>query len=279
MFNLYSSVSNKTNRSITKSYSTSFSLAVSMLQPGIRTAIYNIYGFVRIADEIVDSFENCDQELLFNELEANLETALEQGTSSNPVLHGFVNAVHTFNIEKRHIDAFMKSMRADLYKSKYNSTHETDEYIYGSAKVVGLMCLKVFVNGDQNLYLKLEKSAMDLGSAFQKVNFLRDLKADFEDLDRTYFHDFDKTTFDETIKQKIIKDIELDFKNALIGIKQLPGRSQLAVWLAFTYYRKLLRKIQATPAQKIISTRIRVNNFVKFYLLNRALVKYKLRLI
>lgn len=279
MIDLYNEVSVKTSQLITNKYSTSFSTAVRLLPLHYRKAIYSIYGFVRIADEIVDSFDQCDQELLLNELENNLETALQQGKSSNPVLHAFVQVVHEFNIDRAHIDAFMKSMRADLYKSRYENYQETDDYIYGSAKVVGLMCLKVFVNGDQDAYNKLEDAAMSLGSAFQKVNFLRDLKADFEGLDRTYFHNFDKVSFNDHIKQEIIDDIENDFKMARAGIRKLPAQAKLAVWIAFYYYSKLLRKIKETPATEIIDSRIRINNALKFVLLNKAYIRYKMNLI
>lgn len=279
MIDLYSTISYKTNKLITIKYSTSFSLAVRMLPPRNRRAIYNIYGFVRLADEIVDTFGGYDQELLFDEFTKNLNTALELGISSNPVLNAFVHSVNEYNIERTHIDAFMKSMRADLYKSRYQNYQETDDYIYGSAKVVGLMCLKVFVNGNQAKYNELEEAAMSLGSAFQKVNFLRDLKADYEQLDRTYFHNFDKTTFNDDTKHEIIKDIENDFEMARIGMRKLPAGSRLAVWIAFYYYSKLLKKIKQTPANSIIDSRIRINNVAKLYLLNKAYIRYKLNLI
>lgn len=279
MNKIYQKISFQTSENITKAYSTSFSQAVSMLPPEDRKAIYSIYGFVRIADEIVDSFSFSDQELLLNELTQNLNTGLKMGISINPVLNSFIHIVHQYKIPYQLIDAFMASMRADLTKKNYHNEKETDEYIYGSAKVVGLMCLRVFVNGDDELYNELEAPAMNLGSAFQKVNFLRDLKADYEHLNRTYFHDFDKATFDESVKLKIIADIENDFEMAKIGIKKLPGQSKLAVWLAFSYYSRLLKELKRTPAKKIIDHRIRVSNFRKIALMNKAYVTYKLDMI
>jgi len=279
MIDLYNDISIQTSQIITRKYSTSFSTAVRLLPPKIRKAIYSVYGFVRVADEIVDTFEGCDQKLLLDELEQCLETALIQKHSSNPVIQAFVQTVHEYGIDKKHIDAFIRSMRADLYKSDYYNYDETDEYIYGSAKVVGLMCLKVFVNGDQEKYNELEASAMNLGSAFQKVNFLCDLKADFEDLERSYFHNFDKLTFNENVKQQIIEDIEQDFRLAKEGIRNLPASSKLAVWIAYYYYSKLLKKIKRTPAHKIIDTRIRISNGHKLVLLNKAYIRYKMNLI
>ena len=279
MIEIYQNLSFKTSENFTKAYSTSFSLAVAMLKPEIRKAIYSIYGFVRIADEIVDSFHDTDQDFLLDDLETNLKTALEKGISTNPILNAFVTTVKKYNIPYHLIDAFMNSMRADLSKKYYESYIETDEYIYGSAKVVGLMCLKVFVKGDEELYKKLELPAMFLGSAFQKVNFLRDLKADFEELDRTYFHNFDKESFNDETKLKIIEDIEKDFALSIPGIRMLPGQAKLAVWLAYSYYMRLLKELKKTPADKLIGKRIRVNNVTKMVIMNKAYFSYKLNLI
>ena len=254
-------------------------MAVSMLAPEVRKSIYSIYGFVRLADEIVDTFETNDQENLLNELNHDLEIGLKRGISTNPILHSFIQIVHQYRIPYHLIEAFMASMRADLTKKIYNTYSETDEYIYGSAKVVGLMCLRVFVNGNDEIYKDLEVPAMNLGAAFQKVNFLRDLKADHELLNRTYFHNFDKETFDEAVKQKIIDDIETDFNRAKEGIKKLPGQTKLAVWLAFNYYTRLLLELKRTPADKIIGSRIRVNNFRKIVVMNRAYFTYKMNLL
>jgi 15-cis-phytoene synthase len=279
MSDIYRKISFDTSEHITKAYSTSFSMAVGMLTPEIRKAIYSIYGFVRVADEIVDTFETSHPEALLNELTDNLDSGLALGISTNPVLHAFIHTIHQYSIPRELIDAFMASMRADLTKKRYQNINETDDYIYGSAKVVGLMCLRVFVNGDDKLYNELEAPAMNLGSAFQKVNFLRDLKADYEKLNRTYFHDFDRDTFDESIKEKIISDIEHEFKLARVGIKKLTGQTKLAVWLAFNYYHRLLLELKKTPASKILGSRIRVNNFRKLVLMNRAYLTYKLNLL
>lgn len=279
MADIYRKISFDTSEHITKSYSTSFSMAVGMLAPEIRNAIYSIYGFVRLADEVVDTFDTGEPETLLNELTNNLNSGLALGISTNPVLHSFIQTVQHYHIPRELIDAFMNSMRADLTKKQYNTSDETDDYIYGSAKVVGLMCLRVFVNGDDQLYHELEMPAMKLGSAFQKVNFLRDLKADYELLNRTYFHNFDRGSFDETVKESIIADIEEEFKLARAGIKKLPGQTKLAVWLAYNYYHRLLHELKKTPAEKILGTRIRVNNFRKLVLMNRAYLTYKLDLL
>ena len=219
---IFDNVSNKCSKTVTQSYSTSFSLATKMLSASIRQDIYNIYGFVRFADEIVDTFHDYDKELLFNNFSNDLELALKQKISLNPILNSFQDTYHKYNIDKSLVDAFMKSMRLDLHKQNYLTDAEYKEYIYGSADVVGLMCLKVFVKGDQEKYELLKDSAMRLGSAFQKVNFLRDLKADFEDLSRTYFPNTDLNHLDEDSKQAIISDIENDFAAGLQGIKKLP---------------------------------------------------------
>lgn len=279
MIDIYQKLSFKTSEQFTKTYSTSFSLAVSMLKPEIKKAIYSIYGFVRIADEIVDSFLDADQEFLLDDLTKNLNIAIDKGISTNPILNAFAITVKKYKIPYHLIEAFLNSMRADLSKKYYESYIETDEYIYGSAKVVGLMCLKVFVKGNDELYQKLELPAMFLGSAFQKVNFLRDLKADFEELNRTYFHNFDKASFDESTKLKIIEDIEKDFALAVPGIRLLPGQSKLAVWLAYSYYMRLLTELKRTPADKLIGKRVRVNNVTKMVIMNKAYLSYKLNLI
>lgn len=279
MVDIYKKISFDTSEHITKAYSTSFSMAVGMLTPEIRKAVYSIYGFVRLADEIVDTFETSQQEALLDELTQNLEFGLVLGISTNPVLHAFIQTVNQYKIQQSLIDAFLTSMRADLTKKNYQNYVETDQYIYGSAKVVGLMCLRVFVNGNDAMYNELEAPAMHLGSAFQKVNFLRDLKADYEQLNRTYFHDFDRNTFDESVKAQIINDIEEDFVKARAGIKKLPGQTKLAVWLAYNYYNRLLSELKRTPANKILGSRIRVNNFTKLLLMNRAYFTYKLNLL
>ena len=279
MKSIFDSVSHECSKTVTKSYSTSFSLATKMLSDSIRQDIYNIYGFVRFADEIVDTFHDYDKHLLFENFTNDLELALEQKISLNPILNSFQETYHKYNIDKHLVDAFMKSMRTDLHKSTYLTDEEYKEYIYGSADVVGLMCLKVFVKGDNNKYESLKDSAMSLGSAFQKVNFLRDLKADFEDLSRTYFPNTDLNHLDETSKQAIIEDIENDFAAGLEGIKRLPLEAKFGVFMAYRYYSQLLKKLKKTPALEIKSTRIRVPNYKKFELLTRSYVKYQLNLI
>ena len=279
MKSIFDSVSHKCSKTVTKSYSTSFSLATKMLSDAIRQDIYNIYGFVRFADEIVDTFHDYNKEMLFDNFTNDLELALEQKISLNPILNSFQETYHRYNIDKHLVDAFMKSMRTDLHKSTYLTEEEYKQYIYGSADVVGLMCLKVFVKGDKDKYESLKDSAMSLGSAFQKVNFLRDLKADFEDLSRTYFPNTDLNHLDEISKQTIIEDIEKDFAAGLQGIKRLPIEAKFGVFMAYRYYSQLLKKLKKTPALEIKSTRIRVPNYKKFELLTRSYVKYQLNLI
>jgi len=222
MKSIFDTVSRECSKLVTTSYSTSFSMATKMLSDSIRQDIYNIYGFVRFADEIVDTFHDYDKATLFDKFSNDLEDALEMKISLNPILNSFQETYHKYNIEKHMVDAFMKSMKQDLYKHNYLTPEEYKDYIYGSADVVGLMCLKVFVKGDDKKYDELKDSAMSLGSAFQKVNFLRDLKADFEDLSRTYFPNTDLNHLDEASKQDIISDIEEDFAKGLVGIKKLP---------------------------------------------------------
>ena len=276
---LFDTVSHQCSKTVTKSYSTSFSLATKMLSNSIRQDIYNIYGFVRFADEIVDSFHDYDKETLFNNFENDLKLALNQKISLNPILNSFQETYHKYGIEKHLVDSFMDSMRLDLHKSTYLSAEEYKAYIYGSADVVGLMCLKVFVKGDVVKYESLKDSAMSLGSAFQKVNFLRDLKADYEDLSRTYFPNTDLSKLDEASKQEIIADIESDFSKGLQGIKQLPLEAKFGVFMAYRYYNQLLKKLKKTPALEIKSTRIRVPNYKKIELLTRSYVKYQLNLM
>ena len=225
----FDNVSFDCSAKVTKASSTSFSSAVKMLAPSIRQDIYNIYGFVRFADEIVDSFHDYDKQILFSQFENDLALALSQKISLNPILNSFQHTVHNYNIPNELIEAFMKSMKLDLHKTKYNTVEEYNEYIYGSADVVGLMCLKVFVNGNIELYEELKHSAMRLGSAFQKVNFLRDLKADFEDLSRSYFPNTNLSELDEVSKQQIISEIQADFDAGFEGIQKLPLEAKFGV--------------------------------------------------
>ena len=224
MKQLYDEISNQTASLITKKYSTSFSLAVSLLDRSIRQDVYNIYGFVRVADEIVDSFDGYPQEDVFDRFEEEFWISLKIGISANPVIHAFQNTIVKYDISISLVKAFLKSMRADISKKIYQNKEEIDEYIYGSADVVGLMCLKIFVKGDQARYSQLEASAIKLGSAFQKVNFLRDLRQDFEELDRTYFPNVDPDNFKDSDKDMIVKDIENDFKIAKEGNFTTPKR-------------------------------------------------------
>tara|TARA_B100000530_G_scaffold197141_1_gene125404 strand:- start:673 stop:1512 length:840 start_codon:yes stop_codon:yes gene_type:complete len=279
MKNIFDEVSYSCSEKVTKTYSTSFSLATRLLSENIRKDIYNIYGFVRFADEIVDSFHDYNKSELFNDFSIDLEKAIRNKIHLNPILNSFQHTFHKYKIDKDLVDAFMKSMRMDLTKKKYNTVEEYKEYIYGSADVVGLMCLKVFVQGNNELYMKLKNNAMKLGSAFQKVNFLRDLKADKEDLNRTYFPNtkFDKLS--ELEKNEIINDIEDDFKMGLEGIKELPLDAKFGVFMAYRYYNQLLKKLKKTPATEIINRRIRVPNLKKIELLTRSYVKYQLNLL
>ena len=279
MKNIFDEVSYSCSENVTKTYSTSFSLATRLLSENIRKDIYNIYGFVRCADEIVDSFHDYNKTELFNDFSDDLEKALVNKIHLNPILNSFQHTFHKYNIDKGLVDSFMKSMRMDLTKKKYSTVKEYKEYIYGSADVVGLMCLKVFVQGDSKLYNKLKNNAMKLGSAFQKVNFLRDLKADKENLNRTYFPNTKFEKLNESEKNEIINEIENDFKDGLDGIKQLPLDAKFGVFMAYRYYNQLLKKLKKTPATEIINRRIRVPNLKKIELLTRSYVKYQLNLL
>ncbi len=276
---IFDTVSYNCSKIVTNSYSTSFSLASKMLSQSIRQDIYNIYGFVRFADEIVDTFHDYNKEELFNDFEEEMYKAIKNRISLNPILNAFQQTVHQYNIQPELYEAFMKSMRLDLHKTNYLTDAEYKEYIYGSADVVGLMCLKVFVNGNEEKYNELKESAMHLGSAFQKVNFLRDLKADYEDLNRTYFPNTDLKQLDEESKLRIIKEIEEDFEKGLTGILKLPVEAKFGVYTAFIYYQKLLKKLKKTPSLEIKNTRIRVPNYQKFGLLAKSYFDYRLNLI
>lgn len=279
MKSIFDNVSYDCSKTVTKTYSTSFSLATKMLSQTIRQDIYNIYGFVRFADEIVDSFHDYNKEELFNKFEIDLDHALTHKISLNPILNAFQKTYHQYNIDKSLVDSFMSSMRMDLHKSNYLTEKEYKDYIYGSADVVGLMCLKVFVNGDLEQFNELKSTAMSLGSAFQKVNFLRDLKADHDDLNRTYFPNTDLSNLDEASKQHIINDIEKDFADGLEGIKRLPMDAKFGVFMAYRYYSQLLKKLKKTPALDIKNSRIRVPNYKKVELLTRSYVKFQLNLL
>jgi phytoene synthase len=279
MKQLFDDVSFKCSKLVTKSYSTSFSLAVYMLSPSIRDAIYSIYGFVRFADEIVDSFHGYDKENLINDFEKEYYKSFNIGISLNPILNSFQQTVKQYNISDDLIQAFLKSMKLDLIKLDYHSKAEYDAYIYGSADVVGLMCLKVFVAGKDHKYEELKSEAMRLGSAFQKVNFLRDLKDDTLVLNRNYFPGVDLNSFDEKAKTAIVKEIQEDFDVAYQGILKLPIEAKFGVYTAFVYYKKLLNKLENTPCHEIGTARIRVSNYTKAGLLAKSFVSYKLKLV
>lgn len=279
MKSLFDHVSYACSKLVTESYSTSFSLATRMLGTSIRQDIYNIYGFVRFADEIVDTFHDYNKKLLFEKFEEELYMALNERISLNPILNSFQKTYHQYQIPLHLVEAFMKSMRMDLTKKQYTTDLEYKEYIYGSADVVGLMCLCVFVDGDQKQYEELRESAMALGSAFQKVNFLRDLKADYEFLERSYFPNTNLLELDEESKNRIVGEIEADFAQGFLGIEKLPDHAKFGVYTAFKYYKKLLQKLQATPPLEIKNKRIRVPNYEKFGLLAKSYVNYKLQMV
>ncbi|MDC6391073.1 phytoene/squalene synthase family protein [Maribacter sp. PR1] len=275
----FDKVSYQCSKIVTENYSTSFALATKMLHSSIRGDIYNIYGFVRFADEIVDTFHDYDKKTLFEKFEEELSDALQNKISLNPILNSFQHTFHKYNIPMHLVDAFMKSMRMDLTKNVYKTDEEYKEYIYGSADVVGLMCLKVFVNGCDKTYENLKEPAMALGSAFQKVNFLRDVKADFEELNRSYFPNADLAALDEASKKEIVDEIKRDFQLGYHGIVKLPIEAKFGVYTAYRYYSRLLKKLQDTPSLEIKTTRIRVPNYEKFGLLARSYVKYKMNLV
>jgi len=262
----------------TKRYSTSFSLGISFLSKDLHNAIYGIYGFVRFADEIVDSFQGFDKEKLLADFREQTFEAIEDKISLNPILNSFQWAVNKYRIPLELIDTFLKSMEMDLDQIDYDQK-KYEKYILGSAEVVGLMCLKVFVNGDEKEYIRLKPSAMKLGSAFQKINFLRDLSADFKDLGRTYFPGVDMKTFNQTIKKQIEADIELDFKAGYEGIKQLPKNSRFGVYMAYKYYYKLFQKIKSTQPQTILNERVRIRNTKKYRLFVTSLVRHNLNML
>lgn len=277
--NLYDKTAIQTSRLITRNYSTSFYMSVRLLEKDIREAIFSVYGFVRLADEIVDTFHEHDKLYLLDKFESDLKDALKHKISLNPALQSFQKTVNQYLIPYDLIDAFLKSMRMDLNKQVYESKEETGDYIYGSANVVGLMCLKIFTKNDSNMYEKLKHPAMMLGSAFQKVNFLRDLNADIEGLNRVYFCECKESGLDEASKLRIVKEIRDEFNEAYKGIKLLPGRSRLAVLTAYYYYIQLLQKIELTPASEVMQTRVRVSDTFKLLLLTKAMFYYKLKLI
>ena len=276
---IFHDISAVTSKMVTERYSTSFSRASKLFKPEIRQHIYNIDAFVRLADEIVDTFHDYDQEKLLNEFERNYSEALYNGISLNPVLYSFCKTQKEKNIPQDLVDAFLRSMRMDLGEIKDMSDAKFSEYIYGSSEVVGLMCLKVFVNGNQDEYEKLKPYAQSLGAAFQKINFLRDINADFNDLQRTYFPGIDFQSFSAADKKLIEEDIAADFKYALIGIKQLPLSSRLAVFMAYKYYISLFEKIRKCKPELLMKKRIRVSNARKLYLFGEMMVSKNFNLV
>lgn len=275
---IFDKVSQKVSKSITKTYSTSFSLGIYFLNSRFHDPIYGVYGFVRAADEIVDSFHDYDQQKLMAQFRVDTIQAIEQRISLNPILNSFQAAVHRYGIEWELIDTFLKSMEMDLNPVEYDK-EKYDLYILGSAEVVGLMCLRVFTEHDRDLYDSLKPYARSLGSAFQKVNFLRDIKADYESLGRTYFPNVNLNNFTYADKLEIENDIEKEFAHALQGIKKLPFDSRGGVYLAYVYYLKLFQKIKATPPTSIFETRIRVPNGNKFGLMLQSMFRHQLNLL
>ena len=279
MKSIFDKVSEDSSKVVIKRYSTSFYFSSSLLSKSIRQDIFNIYGFVRLADEIVDTFHEFPKKELLNEFEEELWRSIENKISLNPILNSFQNTVNRYSIPNDLIRSFLDSMKMDLEKKEYNSVEEYKKYIYGSADVVGLMCLKVFVKGSDTLYSDLSDYAISLGSAFQKVNFLRDLKDDSNILKRVYFPNVNMDDFNEESKKEIINEIELDFKNAIKGIARLPKNSRFAVYIAYRYYNKLLKKLKRTSSENIVKKRVRIHNFQKFTVIARSYVKYQLNLI
>ncbi len=275
---LYDTLSHKVSKSATRLYSTSFSLGIQLLDNKIHTPIYAIYGFVRLADEIVDSFHDFNKEKMLTEFRQQTYQSIEEKISLNPILNSFQEAVNQYGINLELIDTFLDSMEMDLYQN-FHDASSYQQYILGSAEVVGLMCLKVFINGNEEQYLHLKPSAMRLGAAFQKVNFLRDIQADFDGMGRTYFPGVDFEKFNQNQKRQIEKDIQDDFEAALIGIKQLPKSSRLGVYAAYRYYVALFHKITLLSPQRIMHERIRISNPRKLWLTCRCFLKLQLNLL
>ncbi|MEO8086776.1 MAG: phytoene/squalene synthase family protein [Bacteroidota bacterium] len=278
MKSLFDHVSVQCSKLTTRAYSTSFSLGIYFLNNKLRNPIYSIYGFVRFADEIVDSFDGYDRKYLLEKFKSETYEAIENKISLNPILNSFQQVVHQYQIPFGLIETFLTSMEMDLEKIDY-SPENYETYILGSAEVVGLMCLCVFTEGRQELYEELKPFAMKLGAAFQKVNFLRDLKADYEILGRSYFPHVDMTHFSLGAKQKIENEIEEDFKVALTGIRKLPSSSKGGVYLAYVYYNSLFKKIKNLPVQKILTERVRISNGEKFGLMLNSMLQYKMNML
>ena len=278
MKHLFDEVSFICSKITTRKYSTSFSLGIRFLNRDLHSSIYAIYGFVRFADEIVDSFHDYNKAALLSEFKEDTWKAIKNGISINPILNSFQHVVHKYSIEKELIDRFFKSMEADLEHTSHSEA-SYGEYIFGSAEVVGLMCLRVFTENDYQLFQRLKHPAMKLGAAFQKVNFLRDMKEDYQVLGRTYFPGINFASFSECEKEKIQQDIESDFEQALEGIRMLPVSSRKGVYLAYFYYKKLFSLIKKTPAEKTLSMRIRIPNYKKIGLMFQSMIRHQLNLL
>lgn len=275
MKQLFDHLSVKVSKMTTQTYSTSFSLGIYFLNNRLRNAVYSVYGFVRLADEIVDSFEQFNKQQLLEKFKEETFQSIESRISVNPILNSFQHAVHEYGIDHQLIQTFMKSMEMDLHKVDYTN-EKYQEYILGSAEVVGLMCLHIFTEGDEKMYNDLKPFAMKLGAAFQKVNFLRDMKEDYRVLGRSYFPGVNMNEFGISAKQQIEEEIERDFRMALIGIKKLPRSSKGGVYLAYIYYQSLFKKIKKLPAHKILNERVRINNGRKIGLMLNSLISNKM---
>jgi len=278
MKEIFDKISAECSRITTQRYSTSFSWGIYLMSKKLRAPIYAIYGFVRFADEIVDTFHDYDKKYLLEKFKQDCFEAIEQGISLNPVLHSFQKVVNDYDIDHELITLFLKSMEMDLEPGIY-SNEKYEQYILGSAEVVGLMCLSVFTNGDKEFYERLKPFAMKLGSTFQKVNFLRDVKADYQQLNRNYFPDVNLSNFSEVQKMAIQQEIEQEFEIAFVGIKQLPLSSRQGVYMAYIYYKKLFEKIKKVTASEIMDKRIRISNGHKLGLMIDTMVRYKMNVI
>lgn len=276
---LYDTVSHRVSSMLTKKYSTSFSLGIMLLDVEIKRPIYDIYGFVRLADEIVDSFHDYNKEELFADFKRQTYQALDEGISLNPILNAFQHTVSEYKIEHHLIETFLRSMEMDLNPMRELSKEEYEDYIMGSAEVVGLMCLRIFCGNDIELHDKLRYPAMKLGSAFQKINFLRDLQADYHELGRVYFPHVNITEFNDETKKNIEQDIEIDFKAGYEGIVQLPKKARFGVYLAYVYYYSLFQKIKTTRSQVILNNRVRIPNHNKYGLIVSSYLKHSLNLL
>ncbi len=278
MVQLFHTTSESCSRIVTEKYSTSFASAIRMLHKDLRKPIFNIYGFVRFADEIVDTFHDHDKSYLLEQFKKETYDAIQRGISLNPILNSFQRTVNEYHIDLKLVDAFFHSMELDLSKTEYDQQEYT-EYVYGSAEVVGLMCLYVFCEGSKELYASLESPARALGAAFQKVNFLRDIKADYTGLSRIYFPGCDFNNFKECDKREIEEEIHTDFRNAYHGIVKLPLKARFGVYVAYKYYLSLFKKIKRMEPAKVLEERIRIPNYRKAMIIFRAGVKNQLRLI